>query len=264
MGKPTGFLEIERQDRGYEKPEARAADLAGIRPAAAGRRSRASRPRAAWIAAFPFCHNGCPVNNLIPDWNNLVYRDQWRDALDDAALDQQFPGIHRPHLPGAVRGVLHAQHRRQSGHHQNHRMRDRRSRLGGGLDRAAARRRRRPARRVAVVGSGPAGLACAQQLARAGHAVTLFEKTDRIGGLLRYGIPDFKMEKHLIDRRMRQMEAEGVAFRTGVEVGVDVSVDDRCSTDYDAVVLTGGAECAARSARCRAASSPASISPWIS
>ena len=169
---------------------------------------------------IPFCHNGCPVNNLIPDWNNLVYRDQWRDGAGDAALDQQFSGVHRPHLPRAVRGGLHAEHRRQSGHDQNHRMRDRRPRLGGGLDRAACRRRSRPARRVAVVGSGPAGLACAQQLARAGHGVTVFEKNDRIGGLLRYGIPDFKMEKHLIDRRIEQMAAEGVEFRTGVEVGV--------------------------------------------
>ena len=119
-------------------------------------------------------------------------------------------------------------------------MRDRRSRLGGRLDRAAVAGAR-TGKRVAVVGSGPAGLACAQQLARAGHAVTLFEKSDRIGGLLRYGIPDFKMEKHLIDRRMRQMEAEGVEFRTGVEVGVDVSVESLLE-DYDAVVLTGGAE----------------------
>jgi hypothetical protein len=150
---------------------------------------------------IPFCHNGCPVNNLIPDWNDLVYRDQWREALRVAALDQQLPGVHRPHLPGALRGGLHAEHRRQPGHHQIDRVRDRRSRLGGGLDPAAgAGAPHRQA--VAVVGSGPAGLACAQQLARAGHAVTLFEKADRIGGLLRYGIPDFKMEKHLIDRRM--------------------------------------------------------------
>ena len=121
-------------------------------------------------------------------------------------------------------------------------MRDRRSRLGGGLDRAARRRPAKTGKRVAVVGSGPAGLACAQQLARAGHAVTLFEKSDRIGGLLRYGIPDFKMEKHLIDRRIAQMEAEGVEFRTGVEVGADAVGRRRCSSDYDAVVLTGGAE----------------------
>ena len=191
---------------------------------------------------IPFCHQGCPVNNLIPDWNNLVYRDQWRAALDNAALHQQFPGIHRPHLPRAVRGVLHAEHRRQPGHDQDDRMRDRRSRLGGRLDRAGAAAAARPARRVAVVGSGPAGMACAQQLARAGHAVTLFEKQDRIGGLLRYGIPDFKMEKHLIDRRIDQMAAEGVAFRTGVEVGVDVADRRRCSPSYDAVVLAGGAE----------------------
>ena len=109
-------------------------------------------------------------------------------------------------------------------------MRDRRPRLGGRLDRAAAVAARKTGKRVAVVGSGPAGMACAQQLARAGHDVTVFEKNDRIGGLLRYGIPDFKMEKHLIDRRIEQMEAEGVTFRTGVEVGVDVVGASRCST----------------------------------
>ena len=161
-----------------------------------------TRRRAAWIAAFRICHNGCPVNNLIPDWNNLVYRGKWGEALAQPAFDQQLPGVHRPRLPGAVRGVLHAEHRRQPGHDQDDRMRDRRSRAG----RKAGSSRESPSKKtgksVAVVGSGPAGLACAQQLARAGHAVTVFEKNDRIGGLLRYGIPDFKMEKHLIDRRI--------------------------------------------------------------
>ena len=173
---------------------------------------------------IPFCHNGCPVNNLIPDWNNLVYRDQLAGRARDPALDQQLPGIHRPHLPRALRGVLHAEHRRQPGDHQDRS--NARSSIAAGTKAGSSRRSpaQKTGKRVAVVGSGPAGMACAQQLARAGHAVTLFEKADRIGGLLRYGIPDFKMEKHLIDRRMRQMEAEGVEFRTGVEVGATLSI----------------------------------------
>ena len=202
MGKPTGFLEIERHDRGYEKPEARLKTWTEFVKPLPAERTRAGRPRAAWIAAFRSVTTAVRSTTMIPDWNNLVYRDQWQRGARQPALHQQFPGVHRPHLPRAVRGVLHAEHRRQPGDHQDDRMRDRRSRLGGRLDRAAVPAAHRPARRVAVVGSGPAGLACAQQLARAGHAVTLFEKDDRIGGLLRYGIPDFKMEKHLIDRRI--------------------------------------------------------------
>ena len=190
---------------------------------------------------IPFCHEGCPVNNLIPNWNDLVYRDQWRQAWIALRFDQQFSGIHRPHLPGAMRGGVHAEHRRQPGHDQDDRMRDRRSRAGTRAGSCRCVPERRTGKRVAVVGSGPAGMACAQQLARAGHAVTLFEKADRIGGLLRYGIPDFKMEKWLIDRRVEQMAAEGVEFRTGVEIGVDVPVGDLLA-QYDAVAMTGGAE----------------------
>ena len=172
---------------------------------------------------IPFCHNGCPVNNLIPDWNNLVYRDQWRAALETLHSTNNFPEFTGRVCPAPCEASLHAQHPRQSGHHQNHRMPDRGPRLGGRLDPAAIagaedRQERRGGR------LRPRGPRRAQQLARAGHGVTVFEKNDRIGGLLRYGIPDFKMEKHLIDRRMRQMEAEGVAFRTGVEVGAGMSV----------------------------------------
>ena len=225
MGKVTGFLEIERQDRGYEKPEARVHNYQEfVHPlpyAEVGKQAARCMD-----CGIPFCHQGCPVNNLIPDWNNLVYRDQWRAALGDAALHQQFPGIHRPRLPRAVRGVLHPEHPGQSGHHQNHRMPDRGPRLGRRLDPARRSPPRKTGKTVAVVGSGPAGLACGPATGARRPRVTLFEKADRIGGLLRYGIPDFKMEKHLIDRRMRQMEAEGVAFRTGVEVGVNVSMDD--------------------------------------
>ena len=170
----------------------------------------------------PFCHTGCPVNNLIPDWNDLVTGDQMARGARPAAPHQQFPRVHRPRLPRAVRGGLHAQPRRRAGDDQDDRMRDRRPRLARGLDRAAHGARAAPASRIAVVGSGPAGLACAQQLARMGHAPTVFEKADRIGGLLRYGIPDFKMDKDA-DRppHRARWRSEGVIFRTSMEVGVD-------------------------------------------
>ena len=170
---------------------------------------------------IPYCHNGCPVNNQIPDWNDLVYHGDWQEALAQPALDQQFPGVHRPRLPGALRGVLHAQHRRQAGHHQDDRMRHRRPAAARKAGSSRSRRRTRPARRSPSIGSGPAGLACAQQLARAGHDVHVYEKNAKAGGLLRYGIPDFKMEKHHVDRRVAQMEAEGVTFHYNVHVGVE-------------------------------------------
>ena len=185
---------------------------------------------------------------MIPDWNHLVYEGDWRERARQPPFDQQLPRVHRPRLPRAVRGELHAQHHRPAGDDQVDRMRDRRPRLEGRLDRAAGARGARPARRVAVVGSGPAGLACAQQLARAGHAVTVFEKADRVGGLLRYGIPDFKMEKHLINRRAVQMEAEGRHLQH-LDRGRRRRVDrSRCSENFDAVVLAGGAEDAAPAA----------------
>ena len=159
---------------------------------------------------IPFCHQGCPVNNLIPDWNNLVYRDQWRTALETLHSTNNFPEFTGRICPAPCEAActLNIDDNPVTIKTIECQIVDRGWEEGWIQPRGRAARR--PARRVAVVGSGPAGLACAQQLARAGHSVTLFEKTDRIGGLLRYGIPDFKMEKHLIDRRMRQMEAEGV------------------------------------------------------
>ena len=190
---------------------------------------------------IPYCHTGCPVNNQIPDWNDLVFNKDWEEGVAQPALDQQLPGIHRPHLPGTVRGGLHAQHRRQPGDHQDDRMCHCRPRVGGRLDCAPEPPESKTGKKVAVVGSGPAGMAAAQQLARAGHDVHLYEKHAKPGGLLRYGIPDFKMEKHLIDRRVAQMEAEGVTFHCNVNVGTDMSVDE-IETAHDAVVLTGGSE----------------------
>ena len=146
---------------------------------------------------IPFCHQGCPLGNLIPDWNDLVYRDRWQRGDRAAARDQQLPGVHRPPLPGAVRGLVRARHQRRPGHDQAHRAGDRRARVRRGLDRAAAAGARGPASASRSSAPGPAGLAAAEQLNRAGHTVTVFERADRIGGLLRYGIPEFKMEKRL-------------------------------------------------------------------
>src|SRR5213079_1697306 len=197
MGKPTGFLEVERADRGYEKPAARKKSWKEFTKPLPEPTLRAQASRC-MDCGIPFCHEGCPVNNLIPDWNNLVYRDQWRQALVTLHSTNNFPEFTGRICPAPCEAACTLN-----------------------IDDNPVTIK---TIECAMVGSGPAGMACAQQLARAGHAVTLFEKNDRIGGLLRYGIPDFKMEKHLIDRRMRQMEAEGVVFRANVEVGVTVSM----------------------------------------
>jgi glutamate synthase (NADPH/NADH) small chain len=239
MGKPTGFLEIERHDRGYEKAAERVRNFREfIKPLPeAELKGQAAR---CMDCGIPFCHNGCPVNNIIPEWNHLVYRDQFRHALTVLHSTNNFPEftgrvcpapceaactLNIDDVPVTIKTVECA-------------IVDRGWAEGWILPRPPARK---TGKRVAIVGSGPAGLACAQQLARAGHTVTLYEKNDRIGGLLRYGIPDFKMEKHLIDRRMAQMQAEGVTFRPGVEVGVTLPVDVLLQ-GHDAVVLAGGAE----------------------
>ncbi|MGZ5906469.1 MAG: glutamate synthase subunit beta, partial [Reyranella sp.] len=189
---------------------------------------------------IPFCHNGCPVNNLIPDWNELVRRDRWRDALDVLHSTNNFPEFTGRICPAPCEAActLNIDDNPVTIKSIECSIVDRGWEEGWIAPLVPARK---TGKRVAVVGSGPAGMACAQQLARAGHAVTLFEKADRIGGLLRYGIPDFKMEKRLIDRRMRQMEAEGVEYRTGVEVGATLSIKSLLE-GYDAVALTGGAE----------------------
>ncbi len=239
MGKPTGFLEIERRERGYEPVGERLKTWKEFIHPLPGPEIRAQASRC-MSCGIPFCHQGCPVNNQIPDFNELVYRDQWRDALDNLQSTNNFPEftgricpapceasctLNIPDSPVTIKSI-------------ECQIVDR------GWDEGWITPEPSPrgsGKRVAVVGSGPAGLACAQQLARAGHATTVFEKSDRVGGLLRYGIPDFKMEKHLIDRRARQMEAEGVIFRTGFEVGVTVSVQ-RLLDDYDVLVMAGGAE----------------------
>ena len=239
MGKPTGFLEINRQDRTYVSPQDRlrtwnefvnplpASDLV----------AQASR---CMDCGIPFCHQGCPVNNQIPDFNNLVYREQWQAAVENLQSTNNFPEFTGRVCPAPCEAscTLNIQDTPVTIKTIECQIVDKGWEEGWIKPQMAPRG---TGKRIAVVGSGPAGLACAQQLARAGHAPTVFEKNDRIGGLLRYGIPDFKMEKHLIDRRVAQLESEGVIFRTNFEVGVTVSVQ-RLLDDYDVLVMAGGAE----------------------
>ena len=239
MGKPTGFLEIERRDRAYEPREARLKTWREfVKPLPVGDvEQQAAR---CMNCGIPYCHTGCPVNNLIPDWNDLVYRHQWRAALTTLHSTNNFPEFTGRICPAPCEAActLNIDDNSVTIKTIECQIVDRGWDEGWITPEVPAHQ---TGKRVAVIGSGPAGLACAQQLARAGHGVTVFEKSDRLGGLLRYGIPDFKMEKPLIDRRIAQMQAEGVAFRTGVEVGGTVSMDD-IARDFDAVVMAGGAE----------------------
>jgi glutamate synthase (NADPH/NADH) small chain len=239
MGKPTGFLEIERQDRSYQKPEIRSHTWQEfLRPLPEPElRQQAAR---CMDCGIPFCHNGCPVNNLIPDWNNLAYRGQWEPALRMLHSTNNFPEFTGRVCPAPCEAscTLNIDDNPVTIKTIECAIVDR-GWLEGWIKPQVPTRL--TGKRVAIIGSGPAGMACAQQLARVGHDVTLFEKHDRIGGLLRYGIPDFKMEKRLIDRRVDQMAEEGVRFRTNVEVGVTLPIDTLLAR-YDAVVLAGGAE----------------------
>jgi len=239
MGKVTGFLEIDRQDRKY-KPAAdriRHYDEFVIPLSEEATKSQASR---CMDCGIPFCHNGCPVNNQIPDWNDLVYHGEWRRALANLHSTNNFPEFTGRICPAPCEAActLNLQDQPVTIKSIECAIIDRGFAEGWVLPEPP---KRKTGRRVAVVGSGPAGLAAAQQLARAGHDVHVFEKFAKAGGLLRYGIPDFKMEKHLIDRRVAQMEAEGVVFHYNVNVGVDMNVRDLVA-GHDAVILAGGAE----------------------
>jgi glutamate synthase (NADPH/NADH) small chain len=188
---------------------------------------------------IPFCNNGCPLGNLIPDWNDLVYREHWRDAIEKLHATNNFPEFTGRLCPAPCEAacVLGINSDPVTIKQVEVDIIERAFREGWVQPVLA---RERTGRRVAVVGSGPAGLAAAQQLTRAGHDVVVFERADRIGGLLRYGIPEFKMEKRVLDRRLDQMRAEGTDFRTGVNVGVDVTPEE-LRRDFDAIVLAGGA-----------------------
>lgn len=239
MGKVTGFLEIDRQDRKY-KPAAdriRHYDEFVIPLSEEATKSQAAR---CMDCGIPFCHNGCPVNNQIPDWNDLVYHGEWKRALANLHSTNNFPEFTGRICPAPCEAscTLNLQDQPVTIKTIECAIVDRGFEQGWIVPEPP---KRKTGRRVAVVGSGPAGLAAAQQLARAGHDVHLYEKNAKAGGLLRYGIPDFKMEKHLIDRRVAQTEAEGVVFHYGVNVGVDMNVRDLVAS-HDAVVLAGGAE----------------------
>jgi len=239
MGKVTGFMEYTREVAERRPATERINDWFEIYLPFPEEKIRSQGARC-MDCGVPFCHTGCPLTNIIPDWNDLVWRGRWKEAVRQLHATNNFPeftgricpapceaacvlGINEP--PVTIKQIEKTI-----------------------IDRAFAEGYIRPepaplrtGKRVAVVGSGPAGLAAAQQLARAGHEVTVFEKADRIGGLLRYGIPNFKMEKHLIDRRLEQMRAEGVKFQTGAHVGRNVPVED-LRKEFDAILLAGGAE----------------------
>ena len=239
MGKPTGFLEYNRHDRSYVDPEERVQHFREfVVPLEADElKNQASR---CMDCGVPYCHNGCPVNNQIPDWNDLTYNGKWQEALQNLHSTNNFPEftgricpapceasctLNLIDEPVTIKSIECAI-----------------------IDKGWEEDWIKPlvpeaktGKSVAVIGSGPAGLAASQQLARAGHDVHLYEKNAKAGGLLRYGIPDFKMEKHLIDRRVEQLEAEGVTFHLNTHVGVDITGDE-LQAKYDAVVLAGGSE----------------------
>jgi glutamate synthase (NADPH/NADH) small chain len=239
MGKETGFLEFDRVDHANEEPKKRIGNYREFAIPLSDEKLQRQASRC-MNCGIPYCHNGCPVNNQIPDWNDLLYKGDWQKAVENLLSTNNFPEFTGRICPAPCEAACTLNIIEQPVTIKT-------------IEAALADRgwkegwikpqppRHKSGKSVAVVGSGPSGLACAQQLARAGHSVTVFEKSDRVGGLLRYGIPDFKMEKHLINRRAVQMEAEGVTFKTSTEVGVDVSMKS-LKENFDAIVLAGGAE----------------------
>ncbi|NEV61281.1 glutamate synthase subunit beta [Thiorhodococcus minor] len=239
MGKPTGFMEYGRRDRRYEPAGDRVVHYEEfVIPLAEGEvREQGAR---CMDCGIPYCHQGCPVNNIIPDWNDLVYRGDWEAAIEVLHSTNNFPEFTGRICPAPCEAscTLNLDDAPVTIKTIECAIVDRGWEEGWIKPQVPERR---TGKRVAVVGSGPAGLAAAQQLARAGHQVAIYEKADRIGGLLRYGIPDFKLNKELIDRRMAQMRTEGVEFHTNANIGVNIQVD-KLREDYDAVVLAGGSE----------------------
>jgi glutamate synthase (NADPH/NADH) small chain len=252
MGKVTGFMEFERIEEGYAPVAERIRNHKEFVIALDDKQAQVQGARC-MDCGTPFCNNGCPVNNIIPDFNDLVYRGDWRQAIDVLHSTNNFPEFTGRICPAPCEAacVVNVNGDAVGIKSIEHAIIDRAWTEGWVQPRPAAVK---TGKKVAVVGSGPAGLAAAQQLARAGHSVTVFEKNDRAGGLLRYGIPDFKMEKTHIDRRVKQMEAEGVTFRTGVLVAQlpdgskvtnwakETVTAEQLKKEFDAVLLTGGSE----------------------
>src|SRR5438874_6329674 len=237
MGKPTGFIEIQRQKQPYRPVRERVHDWreVSLPYPEAELRGQASR---CMDCGVPFCHQGCPLGNLIPDWNDFLYRDRWQAALERLHATNNFPEFTGRLCPAPCEGscVLGINSDPVTIKSIEVSIIDRAFDEGWVTTRPPATR---TGRRVAIVGSGPAGLAAADQLNHAGHRVTVFERSDRIGGLLRYGIPAFKLEKRVLDRRLSLMREEGVTFRTGVHIGVQAPIDE-LRRAFDAIVLAGG------------------------
>ncbi|KOX07221.1 glutamate synthase subunit beta [Nocardiopsis sp. NRRL B-16309] len=239
MADPKGFLKITERELPAHRPvDVRIQDWREVHEDF-DRGTVTKQASRCMDCGIPFCHNGCPLGNLIPEWNNLVYTHDWAEAIERLHATNNFPEFTGRLCPAPCESacVLGINQPAVTIKNVEVSIIDRAWEEGWVKPLPPATR---TGRKVAVVGSGPAGLAAAQQLTRAGHDVTVYERADRIGGLLRYGIPEFKMEKRHIDRRLAQMTAEGTTFRTGVNIGVDITVD-QLRADHDAVVLTGGA-----------------------
>lgn len=239
MGKPTGFMEYERKDRTYAPISDRITGYDEfVIPLSDNELS--TQGARCMDCGIPFCHQGCPVNNLIPDWNDLVYQGDWQAALETLHSTNNFPEFTGRICPAPCQEscTLNLTDEPVTIKTIECAIIDKAWEEGWIKPQIADHR---TGKRVAVIGSGPAGMACAQQLARVGHDVVLYEKEQRIGGLLRFGIPDFKLDKTIIDRRMSQMQAEGVQFKPKTHIGVDVPAKDLLE-NFDAIALTGGSE----------------------
>ena len=239
MGKPTGFMDLEKVDRGYKPVSERISNYKEF-VIPLSKEETINQAARCMDCGVPYCHNGCPVNNQIPDWNDLVYSDDWKNALENLHSTNNFPEFTGRICPAPCEAActLNLYEEPVSIKTIECAIIDR------GFDEGWIKPKiaeEKSGKRVSIIGAGPAGLACAQQLTRAGHEVTVYEKNNKAGGLLRYGIPDFTMEKHIIDRRINQLEGEGTIFKYGINVGVDISIDE-LENEYDAIVLSGGSE----------------------
>ncbi len=239
MTKSTAFLEIDREETKTLKPSERLKNFKEFTLPTSSKKMNQQASRC-MDCGIPYCHNGCPVNNIIPEWNNLVYENDWKEALEVLHSTNNFPEFTGRICPAPCESActLNIDDSPVTIKNIEKTIIDKAYESGWVVPKI---NKNKTNKKIAVVGSGPAGLSCAQQLARAGHFVHLFEKNDRIGGLLRYGIPNFKMEKFYINRRVNQMEKEGVVFHCNVNIGIDITFDE-LNKEFDAIVLTGGSE----------------------